>query len=76
MPSIDAVSMSGKVVKALPNANFEVELPNKQIITAYLSGKIRKNKITILVGDDVAVELSEYDLRHGRIVFRNTGSRR
>lgn len=73
MPSIDAVSMSGTVIKALPNATFDVKLPNGQHITAYLSGRIRKNKITILPGDEVAVELSPYDLRNGRIVFRHSG---
>ncbi len=70
MPSIDCVVLEGTVTKALPNATFEVELPNKQLITAYLSGRIRKNKINILVGDLVVLELSEYDLLNGRIVFR------
>lgn len=70
MPRVDQVSLKGKVTKALPSATFEVEIMNGQLITCYLSGKIRKNKITILVGDNVECELSEYDLTHGRITYR------
>lgn len=70
MPHSDAVTINGKVVKSLPNARFEVEIPGGQSVIATLSGKLRINNIWISVGDDVALELSEYDLRSGRITFR------
>lgn len=73
MPKQDEkFSMDAKVIEALPNAMFRVELPNDQktIILAYISGKMRKHFIRILPGDTVTVELSPYDLTKGRITFR------
>ncbi len=70
MARADQVSLKGKVTKALPSATFEVEIMNGQLITCYLSGKIRKNKITILVGDPVEIECSPYSLEIGRITYR------
>ncbi|MEG2563787.1 MAG: translation initiation factor IF-1, partial [Lactococcus sp.] len=61
----------GKVIEVLPNTTFKVELTNKHVVVAYLSGKLRKNYIKILEGDAVKIELSPYDLTKGRIVWRN-----
>ena len=66
----DVIEMDGKVVEALPNAMFRVELPNGHQIMAHISGKMRQNFIHILLGDRVKVEMSPYDLSKGRISFR------
>lgn len=63
--------MQGKVLEALPNAMFRVELENKHVLLAHISGKMRMNYIRILPGDTVTVQVSTYDLKRGRIVFRN-----
>jgi translation initiation factor IF-1 len=64
--------VTGKVLESLPNATFRVEIePSKQVIQASVSGKIRKNMVRIIAGDNVVVELSAYDLSRGRITFRN-----
>ena len=70
MPKEDAIQMEGKVVETLPNTTFRVELENGHVVTAHISGKMRKNYIRILTGDDVTVELTPYDLSKGRIVYR------
>jgi translation initiation factor IF-1 len=62
--------MQGTVIEVLPNTVFRVKLENDHIITAHISGKMRKNYIRILNGDNVTVELSPYDLSKGRITFR------
>ena len=64
------VEFEGVVTEALPNATFKVKLPNGQIITAHISGKLRLNYIRILPGDKVTVEVSVYDLTKGRITWR------
>jgi translation initiation factor IF-1 len=64
--------MNGVVKETLPNTVFRVELENGHMITAHISGKMRKNYIRILTGDKVLVEISPYDLSKGRIVFRET----
>lgn len=69
----DAIQMEAVVMKALPNAMFLVEAEvgqNKHEVLAHVSGKMRKNFIRILPGDRVTVELSPYDLKRGRIVYR------
>ena len=63
--------MQAKVVDALPNAMFRVELENGHVILAHVSGKMRMNFIRILPGDTVIVEMSPYDLNRGRIVLRH-----
>ncbi len=63
--------MQAKVIDALPNAMFKVELENGHKILAHVSGKMRMNFIRILAGDTVIVEMSPYDLNRGRIVLRN-----
>lgn len=64
------IQVEGKVVEALPNASFRVELENGHLILAHISGKMRLHYIRILPGDRVAVELSPYDLTRGRITYR------
>ncbi len=67
----DAIRLDAKVVEALPNAVFKVELENGHMILAHVSGKMRMHFIRILPGDSVTVEMSPYDLSRGRIVLRN-----
>ncbi len=66
----DSIEMQGTVMETLPNTMFRVKLENGHIITAHISGKMRKNYIRILTGDDVTVEMTPYDLTKGRIIFR------
>ena len=66
----DVIEVEGLVKEKLPNATFIVEIENKHIITAYISGKMRQNNIRIMVGDRVTVEMSPYDLTKGRIRYR------
>lgn len=74
--SNDKIIVEGKVVEALPNTHFKVELENGHTVLAYLAGRMRKNYIRILLGDTVRVELSEYDLTRGRITYRLPGGSR
>ncbi len=67
----EGIQVDGKVVEALPNAMFKVELDNGHIILAHISGKMRKNYIRILPSDRVLLELSPYDLTRGRITYRH-----
>ncbi|MBR3320054.1 translation initiation factor IF-1 [Candidatus Saccharibacteria bacterium] len=66
----EVIKLTGRVVEALPNAQFRVELENGHIIIAHMSGKMRKNFIRLVPGDTVDVELTPYDLTKGRISFR------
>ncbi len=66
----DALQMEGVVTETLPNTTFRVELENGHVVTAHISGKMRKNYIRILTGDKVTVELTPYDLTKGRITYR------
>ncbi|QSX07266.1 translation initiation factor IF-1 [Sedimentibacter sp. zth1] len=70
MSKKDVIEVEGKVLEALPNAMFKVELQNGYQILAHISGKLRMNYIRILPGDAVVVELSPYDLSRGRITWR------
>ncbi len=70
MPKEDAIEVHGKVVEALPNAMFRVEVEGGHVILAHLSGKLRIHYIKIVPGDKVMVELSPYDLMRGRITYR------
>lgn len=67
----DAIKLEAKVVEALPNAVFRVQLENGHQILAHVSGKMRMHFIRILPGDSVTVEMSPYDLTRGRIVLRS-----
>jgi translation initiation factor IF-1 len=66
----DVIEVEGRVMEALPNAMFRVELENGHRVLAHISGKVRMNFIKILPGDRVTVELSAYDLSRGRITYR------
>tara|TARA_B100002019_G_C20956515_1_gene444166 strand:+ start:194 stop:454 length:261 start_codon:yes stop_codon:yes gene_type:complete len=70
MAKEDNIELEGLVVETLPNTTFKVKLENDHVITAHISGKMRKNYIRILTGDKVKVEMSPYDLTKGRITFR------
>ena len=70
MAKEEHIEMDGIVVETLPNTMFRVELENGHIVTAHISGKMRKNYIRILTGDKVTVALTPYDLTKGRITFR------
>ena len=70
MSKEDAIQMEGEVIQALPNTTFRVKLRNGHVMTAHISGKMRKHYIRILTGDTVTVELIPYDLSKGRIIFR------
>ena len=70
MAKEDVLEMEGEVIDTLPNTTFRVRLENGHVITAHISGKMRKHYIRILTGDKVKVELTPYDLTKGRITFR------
>jgi translation initiation factor IF-1 len=70
MSSEETLTLEGKIVDTLPNAMFRVELENGHTVLAYLSGKMRKYYIRVLLGDKVKVEMSPYDLTRGRITYR------
>jgi translation initiation factor IF-1 len=66
----DVIEVEGRIIEALPNAMFQVELDNGHKVLAHISGKLRMNFIRILPGDKVVIELSPYDLTRGRITWR------
>ena len=70
MAKEELLEFPGVVTELLPNATFKVKLENDHVITAHISGKMRKNYIRILTGDKVKVEMTPYDLTKGRITFR------
>ncbi len=70
MAKEDQIEMDGTVVETLPNTMFRVELENGHVVTAHISGKMRKHYIRILTGDTVTVEMTPYDLTKGRITYR------
>ena len=71
MAKEDLIEFTGEVTEILPNAMFRVKLDNDHVILAHSSGKMRKNKIRVLAGDRVNVEMTPYDLSKGRITFRH-----
>ena len=66
----DFLEFKGKVTEILPNAMFRVKLENNHEVLAHTAGKLRKNRIRVLTGDNVLVEVTPYDLTKGRIIFR------
>ena len=70
MPKEGSIEFQGVVLELLPNAMFKVKLENDHEILAHSSGKMRKNRIRVLAGDKVTVEMTPYDLTKGRITFR------
>ena len=75
MAKEESIEMQGTVVDSLPNTTFRVKLENGQVVTAHISGRMRKHYIRILTGDAVTVELTPYDLTRGRIVYREAGKK-
>jgi len=73
MSKEELLEFRGKIVELLPNATFRVLLENNHEIVAYTSGKMRKNRIRILTGDDVTIEMTPYDLTKGRVTHRHKG---
>ena len=71
MTKQDLLEFKGKVTELLPNAMFRVKLENNHEVLAHTAGKLRKNRIRVLVGDKVDVEMTQYDLTKGRIVYRH-----
>ncbi|MGQ4002624.1 translation initiation factor IF-1 [Francisellaceae bacterium CB300] len=71
MAKEECIEMDGVVLESLPNTMFRVELENGHVVTAHISGKMRKNYIRILTGDKIKVEITPYDLTKGRIIFRS-----
>lgn len=71
MSKADVIEVEGTVLEKLPNEMFKVELENKHVVLAHISGKLRMNFIRILPGDKVTIELSPYDLSKGRIIWRD-----
>lgn len=70
MAKTDVIKLEGTVVEVLPNAMFRVKLDNDAVVVGHISGRMRQNEIRILLGDDVELEFSPYDLSKGRIVKR------
>ena len=70
MAKEEQIEMEGEVIDTLPNTTFRVQLENGHVVTAHISGKMRKNYIRILTGDKVTVEITPYDLSKGRIIYR------
>jgi translation initiation factor IF-1 len=66
----DVIEMEGTILETLPNTMFRVKLENGHVVTAHISGRMRKNYIRILTGDKVKVEMTPYDLTKGRITYR------
>jgi translation initiation factor IF-1 len=70
MSKDDVIEMEGAILETLPNTMFRVKLENGHVVTAHISGRMRKNYIRILTGDKVKVEMTPYDLSKGRITYR------
>ncbi|GBE07413.1 MAG: translation initiation factor IF-1 [Pseudomonadota bacterium] len=70
MAKEESIEMEGTIIDTLPNTTFKVELENGHVVTAHISGKMRKHYIRILTGDKVTVQLTPYDLSKGRITYR------
>jgi translation initiation factor IF-1 len=71
MAKEELLNFEGTVVELLPNATFRVKLDNDHVVVAHTAGKMRKNRIRVLAGDKVTVEMTPYDLTKGRIVYRS-----
>ncbi len=70
MSSEDFIEVNGTIEELLPATNFKVKLEDGRIISSYLSGNMRRNRIKLTVGDEVKIQISPYDLEKGRIVYR------
>ena len=72
MTNQDLIEMEGEVIETLPYTTFRVKLENNHVVTAHISGRMRKNYIRILTGDKVKIEITPYDLSKGRFIFRES----
>jgi translation initiation factor IF-1 len=70
MSKDDSIEFEGTILETLPNTVFRVKLENGHVVTAHISGRMRKNYIRILTGDKVKIEMTPYDLTKGRITYR------
>lgn len=70
IPQKNTIELEGKVIETLPNAVFRVQIESGQVILAHIAGKLRVNKIRILPGDRVIIEVTPYDLTRGRVIRR------
>lgn len=75
MAKEESIEVDGIVIDSLPNTIFRVKLDTGHVVTAHISGRMRKHYIRILTGDRVTVELTPYDLTRGRIIYRDTGKK-
>ena len=75
MSKEETIEFEGVVTDVLPDARFRVELENGHLVTAYTSGRMKKNRIRTLVGDRVTVEMTPYDLDKGRVIYRHKNER-
>jgi translation initiation factor IF-1 len=75
MAKEELIEMRGKVNEVLPDSRYRVTLENGHVLIAYSGGKLKKNHIRIIAGDDVTLEMSPYDLTKGRIMFRHIAGR-
>ncbi|MEN9538815.1 MAG: translation initiation factor [Pseudomonadota bacterium] len=75
MAKEELIEMRGKVLEVLPDSRYRVKLENNHELVAYSGGKLKKNHIRIIAGDDVTLEMSPYDLSKGRIMFRHIAGR-
>lgn len=75
MSKEETIELEGTVTDVLPDARFRVELENGHLVTAYTSGRMKKNRIRTLVGDRVTVEMTPYDLDKGRVIYRHKNER-
>jgi len=66
----DVIDFEGKIVDVLPGQSFKVELENGHIVVCYTSGRLRKNRIRLVLGDQVRIEMTPYDMTKGRVVYR------
>jgi translation initiation factor IF-1 len=71
MSKEDSIEMTGTVIEKLPDGKFSVQLEQDKMVLAHLAGKLRQNRIRVLAGDKVTLELSPYDLTKGRITYRH-----
>ena len=69
-PSKDVIELRGSIEEALPSARFRIKLENGHLIIGHMAGKLRMNRIRLMAGDEVRVQLTPYDLTKGRIVYR------
>ena len=68
--SDDVIEFEGQIVDVLPGQSFKVELENEHIVVCYTSGRLRKNRIRLVLGDEVRIEMTPYDMTKGRVTYR------